>query len=189
MNDRLLLRKRILLLVVLILAVCAAFYGYDPLQRHQASREAQDTLEIMAELIPNFGVDTGVSGIGRDPLGAMSIQETDIVGCIEIPALELIAPVAAQGTEKEYFITWVSGSPVKGNFRLIGGRKDVFRGLAGVRPGDVVIFTDIDGVRYNYQAYTQLHLKDWDTADYDLMLCYRTDEQTQFVLGCASVEE
>ena len=30
----------------------------------------------------------------------------------------------------------------------------------------------------------QFHLKDWDEADQDLMLCYPTDDNTQFVLGC-----
>ena len=50
--------------------------------------------------------------------------------------------------------------------------------------GDKVAFTDIDGVRYNYIVTTQFHLKDWDEADQDLMLCYKTDDNTQFVLGC-----
>ena len=44
----------------------------------------------------------------------------------------------------------------------------------------------MDGARYRYEVTTQLNLKNWDDADYDLMLCYDTDDQTQFVVGCTS---
>ena len=79
-----------------------------------------------------------------------------------------------------------SGSPAKGKFRIKGGRDDVFRKIEKAAPGDSVAFTDIDGVRYSYRVSTQFHLKDWDKADYDLMLCYESDEDTDFVLGCTA---
>ena len=139
----------------------------------------------MKTLVPNLGVDTGIAtGQGRDPLAALSIDEIDIVGCIEVPSIDLMAPVTASGYEEEGFATIDGGSPVKGNLRLIGGRADVFRKISHAKPGDTVAFTDIDGVRYSYRVTTQFHLKDWDEADHDLMLCYRTDDNTQFVLGC-----
>lgn len=182
-------RTAILIAVILILTV-ASYCGYRYMQLKAATRHADEVLEKLKDIIPDFGVDTGVSpGLGRDPLPALVIENKDIVGCIEIPSIDLIAPVTAAGQEEQGFATIVSGSPVKGHFRLKGNRQDVFHKLAKARPGDTAAFTDIDGVRYNYRVTTQYHLKDWDEADNnDLMLCYETDDQTDFVLGCTLAE-
>ena len=178
--------KQILRLSVLLLIIAAIGYGgYRYLQIQQSGRHAAEVLSKMEMLIPNLGVDTGVSkGLGRDPLPVINIDQIDIAGCIEVPSIDLMAPVTSEGYEEEGFAAIVGGSPVKGNFMLTGGRDDVFRKLSKAKPGDTVAFTDVDGVRYNYRVLTQFHLKEWDEADQDLMLCYRTDEQTQFVLGC-----
>ena len=173
--------------LVLLLVAALGFAGYRISQIKHAGQDAEAVLDVMYNLIPGLGVDTGVStGRGRDPLAALSINEIDIVGCIEIPALNIMVPVTAQGYDRDGFITQVSGSPVKGKFRLKGNREDVFRDLTDAQPGDKVVFTDIDGVRYTYAVVTQFHLKNWDEADNDLMLCYDTDSQTQFVLGCTA---
>ncbi len=159
------------------------------MQVKYASQDANAVLDKMYDLIPGLGVDTGVStGRGRDPLPALSINDVDIVGCIEIPSLDIMVPVTAADYDRDGFITIVSGSPVKGKFRMKGNREDVFRDLTEAKPGDNVIFTDVDGVRYRYTVTTQFHLKNWDEADNDLMLCYDTDGQTQFVLGCTASE-
>ena len=179
-------RIAVLIAAVLVLAA-AAYAGHTFLGLHKGSQHSEQVMETMKTLIPGLGVETGIStGQGRDPLPALSIDGVDIVGCIEIPSLELMAPVAASGYEEEGFAAIVSGSPVKGKLRIKGGRGDVFREIAKAAPGDTVTFTDIDGVRYNYRVTTQFHLKDWDEADNDLMLCYESDEDTDFVLGCTA---
>ena len=182
--------KRILKISILLLIIAAIGYGgYTYYQIQQSGKHASEVLNTMKNIIPNLGVDTGVSkGLGRDPLPVISIDQIDIAGCIEVPSIDLMAPVTAEGYEEEGFATIDSGSPVKGNFKLTGGRDDVFRKLSKAKPGDLVAFTDVDGVRYNYRVLTQFHLKEWDEADQDLMLCYRTDEQTQFVLGCKQAD-
>lgn len=175
-------------IAVIILALIA-FGGYSFLNLRNSMKQSNEVLEVMKTLVPNLGVDTGVStGQGRDPLAALSIQDIDIVGCLEIPSQDLMVPVTAAGYERDGFVTAVSGSPVKGQFRLTGSHDDVFRDLSDADPGDNIVFTDIDGVRYKYRVVTQFHLKNWDEADYDLMLCYDTDSQTQFVLGCSYAE-
>ena len=180
-------RKYISALIILLILAAAAYGGYAYMQLREANRHAGEVLETMKSLIPGLGVDTGIStGAGRDPLAALSIDEIDIVGCIEAPSIDMMAPITAAGYEEEGFATLMSGSPVKGNLRLSGSRKDVFRRISRLKPGETVAFTDIDGVRYNYRVTTQFHLKDWDEADYDLMLCYRTDSDTMFVTGCAA---
>lgn len=182
-------KQSIRIIAVLLIAAALAFAGYRVFELRQASHEADSVLKTMYELVPDLGVDNGVStGHGRDPLAALSINDIDIVGCIEIPALDVMAPVTAAGYDSDGFITMVSGSPVKGKFRLMGNREDVFRDLTDAKPGDKVVFTDIDGVRYTYTVVTQFNLKNWDEADNDLMLCYDTDSQTQFVLGCTAAE-
>lgn len=182
--------RTIRLTIVLLIAAGLLFGGYRIYRVKQASQQANEVLRTMYDMIPGLGVDTGVSsGRGRDPLPALSINGVDIVGCIEIPSLDLMAPVTAHDYETDGFITMVSGSPVKGKFRLRGRREDVFSELADAQPGDKVVFTDIDGIRYTYNVVTQFHLKDWDEADNDLMLCYDTTEaQTQFVLGCTAAQ-
>lgn len=172
-------------IAVLLILAAAAYGGYSYMQLQNSMRHAGEVLDTMKKVIPDLGVDTGIStGQGRDPLAALSIDDIDIVGCIEVPSVDLMAPVTASGYEEEGFATLVSGSPVKGHLRLLGGRRDVFRKISRIKPGETVAFTDIDGVRYNYRVTTQFHLKNWDEADQDLMLCYITDDQTQFVLGC-----
>ena len=174
---------------VLLVAVGLLRGGY--LIRHQNAqkKQAQDVLETMKTLIPGLGEEMEGSGtMGRDPLVSISISENDIVGYLELPALDLKAPVLAKGSKKAFFATWKSGSPVKGKFRLTGGHRDIFQNLAKAKPGDKVIFTDVDGVRYVYDVTTQYHLKDWAKADNDLLLCYTVDKDTDFVLGCTYAE-
>ena len=182
--------KRILKISILLLIIAAIGYGgYTYYQIQQSGKHASEVLNTMKNIIPNLGVDTGMSkGLGRDPLPVISIDQIDIAGCIEVPSINLMAPVTAEGYEEAGFATIDSGSPVKGNFKLTGGRDDVFRKLSKATPGDTVAFTDVDGVRYNYRVLTQFHLKEWDEADNDLMLCYKTDDNTEFVLGCMYAE-
>ena len=176
---------RITIVLLIIAALCLG--GWKYMQAKEAGGRAEQVLRTMYDLIPGLGVDSGTStGRGRDPLVALSIQDIDIVGCLEIPALDIMVPVTAKGYEQAGFVSVVSGSPVKGNFRLIGSREDALKDLAEADPGDNVIFTDTDGVRYAYRVVTQFHLKSWDEADNDLMICYETDSQTQFVLGCTA---
>ena len=174
--------------VVMILAMLI-IVGYILLPQKQSNSESQAVIQAMEELIPYFGTDNANSnGSGRDPLPVMSVYGVDVVGAVEIPSLDLRAPVTDKSVKKKYFARWVGGSPVKGRLKLMGGKGDVFSHLSKGKPGETVIFTDIDGVRYEYTITTQFHLKDWAKADYDLMLCYKTDSDTKFVLGCTRAD-
>ena len=173
------------LIAAMLLIVAVGYCGYKFYQIRTGSQHAESVLETMKSVIPNLGVDTGVStGRGRDPLPELVIDDKSIVGCIEIPAIDVMAPVTAPDYEESGFATAIGGSPVKGNFQVAGSHDDIFTDLSKLKPGDTAAFTDIDGVRYNYRVTTQFHLKDWDEADQDLMLCFRTDNDTMFVVGC-----
>ena len=181
-------KKVIMTVIVIILLACMGAGGYLVYHQHQSGQKADAMMKEMDDFIPGLGEEDGVSsGMGRDPLAAFTIGGVDVVGCLEIPSLNLRAPVADKGIEEASLATWVSGSPVKGKFRLSGDRMDVFAKLSKAKPGDLVRFTDIDGVRYEYEVTTQYHMKDWDEGDNDLMLCHETTEdQTWFVLGCTA---
>jgi len=177
------------MILVLLVVAAAAYGGYRFLQIQKADRNADAVLETMKDLIPGLGVDTGVStGRGRDPLATMSIKNVDIVGCLEIPSLDLMVPVTVKDGGGDGFASVVSGSPVKGQFMLEGDHDTTFVKLSKAQPGAKVSFTDIDGVRYNYTVTTQYHLKNWDEGENDLMVSFRTDDQTRFVLGCRAAE-
>ena len=180
-------RGRIAAIICIVIVLALAALGGLVFHKKQTGTEAERTLSQMEKVIPGLGKE-GVysSGAGRDPLVVLSIRGVDVVGCLEIPSLNLRAPVTGKTYEKESFVNWVSGSPVKGRFRLEGNKSDVFLKLPKAAPGDKVLFTDVDGVRYEYTVTTQLHLKSWDKAKYDLMLCYDVDSDTQFVLGCTA---
>ena len=172
-------------IAVILIAVGLLRGGYLIREQKKSEKEAQEVIEAMKTLIPGLGTEKESSGsMGRDPLAALSVNETDVVDCLEIPALDLTAPVLNKKNKKAFCVTWVSGSPVKGKFRLSGGRHDIYKNLAKANPGDKVLFTDIDGTRYVYEVTTQYHLKDWAKADNDLLLCYKVDDNTDFVLCC-----
>ena len=174
------------LIILLIILACIGFAGYRAYSGAQGGSRAEKTMDTLRNIIPGLGSDSDIStGLGRDPLAAISIDGVDIVGVVEIPALDIMAPVTGKNYTEEYFASWLDGSPVQGNFKILGGRDDLFRKIASLKPGDRVIFTDIDGVRYNYSVTTQYHLKKWDAGDNDLQLCYESDGDTYFVVGCS----
>ena len=188
MSRRTRRKRRISVIVILVILAALAGAGYLAMHMQQSGQQSRKVMHALEDLIPGLtqeGAETS-SGMGRDPLAALSIEGIDIVGCLQIPSLNLSVPVTGKELEQPFFATWVSGSPVQGAFRITGGREDTFRSLSKAKPGELVTFTDIDGVRYEYEVTTQYHLKDWAEADNDLLLCYPTDDQTDFVVGCTT---
>ena len=178
-------KKIFILIIALAAAVVLIWAGCRFYMEKQADSRSREVLDKMETLIPGMtGDEDFTSEAGRDPLAALSIDGIDIVGCLEIPSLSLKTPVTGKNTDERGFITWISGSPVKGKFRLSGSSRDVFRDLTDAKPGAEVLFTDVDGIKYRYKVTTQYHLKNWDKADNDLLLCYESDKNTDFVLGC-----
>ena len=178
------------LLMVLVVIAAVAALGWWLYSGHQGNAKSDAVMSKLSEIVPGLGDDSVEStGIGRDPLAAISIEGIDIVGVLEIPSLNINAPVTSKDYSEEYFASWVDGSPVHGHFMIKGGRDDLFRKLARLKPGDRVAFTDIDGVRYRYEVTTQYHLKKWDEGENEMQLCYETtDGDTYFVVGCGAAQ-
>ena len=132
-------RKVSLIKTLVILAVIATLggTGWWLYSGQQGSAKADSVMRTLAEIVPGLGDDSADStGVGRDPLAAISIEGIDIVGVLEIPALDINAPVTSKDYSEEYFASWLDGSPVQGHFMVKGGRDDLFRKLAG-RQGDI----------------------------------------------------
>ena len=173
-----------IIVLILAAALAAAVLGYGIYQTNKASADADKVIERMKTIIPGLGAETeATSGDGRDPLSVMTIENIDVVGCIEVPSIDVMVPVTAKGKDRKGFATYLDGSAVKGQLRITGKRDDIFGRIVKLKPGDKAAFTDMDGFRYTYSVLTQFHLKKWDRADYDLMLCYETDDKTRFVVG------
>lgn len=181
--------KSIRILIALAVIAAIGLVGWHIYSNYRGSSKADVVMETLEQIVPGLGDESGIStGIGRDPLAAVSIEGLDIVGVLEVPALNIKAPVTSKDFREEQFASWLDGSPVKGHFMVIGGRDDVFRNLSKLKPGDRVAFTDIDGVRYSYEVTTQYHLKKWDVGENEMQLCYETtDGDTYFVVGCKAV--
>ena len=180
-------RKIIKIVICLVLIAAAALTGWKYYSGRQGSERSRSVMNTLRDIVPGLGEDSGVqSGNGQDPPAAVSIEGIDIIGVIEIPALDITAPVTGKDYREEYFASWLDGSPVQRDFKVIGDRNDIFRNISRLQPGDKVIFTDIEGVRYTHAVTTQYHLKRWDEGDNDLMLCYETDSDTYFVVGCSA---
>ena len=178
--------KKIIVIFLIAAAVVAAIMGYRYVNQRPDHSKADEVLETMRLLIPGLGIETDVhTGDGKDPLPVMTVEDIDIIGCLEIPSIDLMAPVKTKGKSIDGFVTYTSGSAVKGKLFLYGRKNDVFKKLATLKPGTKASFTDVDGIRYNYRVLTQFHLKKWDKAkaEYDMMLYYKTDDDTRFVVG------
>ena len=180
----------IILMVIILLAAVLVYLGTELKAGNGSEAEAKEMVTKLENIIPGLGSPSDSSGgNGRDPLAAYIMGDYNVVGCLEIPALDLMLPVVLKSEDpkaevQSYLVYFEGGSPVKGQFRLKSDSMGGFKSIAGLRPGENVIFTDIDGVRYEYTVTTQYHLKDWDEGDNDLLLCYDTDEVTDFVVGC-----
>lgn len=190
MNRRRGKNKLIRLAIILLFFAIFGAAGWWLYSGHQGNAKADSVMRTLYEIVPGLGADSDINtGAGRDPLAAISIEGLDIVGVLEIPALNINAPVTSKDFSEEYFASWLNGSPVKGHFMVRGGKDDLFRRLAALKPGDRVTFTDIDGVRYKYEVTTQYHLKKWDEGENELQLCYETtDGDGYFVVGCGVVQ-
>ncbi len=173
-----------MILAVLIIVAAVGLAAFLLMPKKQSNAESEAAIAAMEEVIPYFGTTEQISGMGRDPLGVINVQDVDIVGGLEIPSLDLRTPVTVEDGDRAYFATLDKGSPVKGKFRIRGGRYDVFSRLTKAKPGAKVSFTDVDGIRYDYTVTTQFHMKNWDDPEYDLMLLYEVDDDTSFVLAC-----
>lgn len=177
--------------IILIMAVLA-YMGYGAYGARESRIQAERVLLAMAEVVPGFesgGNAESPEAAGRTWDGgikAITIEGHSIVGCLEVPALDIRVPVTSEDEKEEGFVYYgnrsdsVSGA---GGLKICGSRHGVFGNLSELEPGDAAFFIDIDGRRYEYRVVTQYHLKTWDEGGNDMMLCYSTDDKTEFIVG------
>ena len=178
--------KLIRIVILVLIAAVLGFAGWQIYGNYKGGEKARTVMSDLEMIIPDLGKDTGVMpGGASEELAAINLEGIDIVGVFEVPSLDINAPVTGKDQGEEYFASWLDGSPVSGNFKLIGGKDDLFRRISRLKPGDRAYFTDIDGNRYSYEVRTQYHLKKWDVGDNEFQLCTESDSDTYFVVGCS----
>jgi len=93
------------IIIVIIIVGMFAFFAYNMYSLNRGDRWAKEVIATLENIIPGLGIESGVAtGLGRDPLASVSIDDIDIVGVLEIPSLDVMAPVMSQSQDDvEYF--------------------------------------------------------------------------------------
>lgn len=141
-----------------------------------AAERAQVILE--QEVIPDL---FGISETYESTATTMQTVEIDgqlYIGVVEIPSLELTLPVMENWDEE---LLKISPCRYEGSFLddtlIIAGHnyRKHFSGIKQMEKGDMVIFTDVNGVRYNYEVDGIEYIEGTDVeamveGDWDLTL-------------------
>lgn len=171
--------------VALILSALSLF-GYNQWEAFRADRSAQDLLSQLSEQIPeNANEPDPPLGTPVDCLDASAFDMTELnldgntyIGCLYIPALDLKLPVMSEWSYPNLRISpcRYCGSVRGEDLVLLAHNYPAHFGrLKELTDGDVVYFTDMDGVTYEYTVVGKdiLNPTDWKemtAGEYDLTL-------------------
>jgi len=182
-NNKKSKRKGTLLTGLGVLLIVAALFltGYNLWDDYRAGQSSENVLEHVDELIPTDGasgipvgteendfaglveqtVEPDVPEYVRNPQMDMPEKEIDgqmYIGVVEIPSLELELPIISDWDDTKLKISPCRyvGSVSLNNMILSGhSYKNHFRYIRNLVEGDSVIFTDMDGNRFEYEVILQ----------------------------------
>ncbi len=181
---------------LLLIAAALCLAGYSQWMEVQAAKNAQDALTSLEILIPSegFHADEDASGQESGEIGAEAgeavtevteesgmtvamIDGMDYIGIVEIPSLSLRLPVLSSWSEEKLKVAPCRyEGAVDTRDLIISGHsyKQHFRYIRNLVIGDAVIFTDMDGNRYEYKVcgtevipgngVEQMSAGDWDLS-------------------------
>ena len=172
MNRRKSIAGTILILIGSLLILAAiGFYAYNLWDDSRANAAADRVLEALEEIIMQASDPSGsASGAGTapaipdyvlDPLRDMPAVEIDgrrYVGTISIPALDLELPVLEEWSYPGLKVApcRYSGTVYQKNMVIAAHNYNAYFGsLVNLKPGDQVVFTDVDGNQFAYQMVLQ----------------------------------
>ena len=162
----------------LLLIVAALFLtGYNIWDDYRAGQASQAIVGEVAQLIPTESTEAHESGSAKaeepqtaetevpnylkDPTMKMPEKEINgqmYIGVVEIPTLELELPIISEWSDARLKISPCRyvGSAYLNNMILSGhSYKNHFRYIRKLVEGDRVIFTDMDGNRFEYEVTLQ----------------------------------
>ncbi len=147
----------LILLGVLLLLGALGFAGYNVLDARRAEQQADAVQLQLDERIKQNEAKKKALLPGQRPLGEeMPVEIIDgrrYIGTIEIPALDKKLPVLEDWSYENLKISpcRYSGTYYTNDLVICAHNySSHFNGLRWIEPGEEVIFTSVDGVRYRY---------------------------------------
>lgn len=114
----------------------------------QSSGQAVQTA-FPAEEVPDYSIDP------QREMPVKSVDGTDYIGYLELPAVSLELPVISAWSDAAAKLApcRYAGTAYIGNFVIAGHNyKGHFRRLKELQAGDLVLFTDMDGNTFSYEV-------------------------------------
>lgn len=159
-------------------ALLAVFNICDSCRAYNASRNVAQELAISIAEREDSASAAGIPNYMLNPemeMPTVQIDGVEYIGAIDIPSLELSLPVISQWSYPSLRIApcRYNGSPYTDDFIIAAHNYTVhFGSINKLRPGDHVIFTDVDGNTFIYEvveletlaptAVEQMKTGDWD---------------------------
>lgn len=130
-------------------------FGYNRWEMDQAGRAANAVMPQLVEEINAQEADTPLPDPYRTEMTRVEIDGYDYIGYLYIPALELELPVMADWDYARLKVApcrWVGSTFTDDLVVMAHNYERHFGKLSQLTEGDSVIFTDMDGVRIEYQV-------------------------------------
>lgn len=185
---------------VLLLAVAVLLSGYNLIQRSSAAKSSAEIFNRLEEMFPQVSVDE-LPNYVLDPEMDMPVKEIDgvnYIGVLQIPSLGLNLPIAENWSYSQFMKSPCRyfGTAYKSNFVIAAHNYPAhFGNLKKLHEGDGVIFTDMDGNRFNYEVAELETLMPTDVeemkgGEWDLTLFTCTiGGRTRVTVRCVAVAE
>lgn len=162
-------RKLDILLFAGLLLIAAALFLtlWNVVQNYVAASRVHSTMEVLAETLPSETPvpDAPLPDYYLNPLlemPTMEINGISYIGVLMIPELELELPIISEWNYPRLQVApcRYAGSAYQDDLVIAGHNYDAHFGrLRHLKPGDAVIFMDIDGNQFFYQVAEQLVLE------------------------------
>jgi sortase A len=164
MGKKLSFGKVLMLLGLLLLLGAGGLYGYNQWIDYQAGQESETAVITLVEEIQSQQVEiVEVPNPKEEQEPAekpemLKVAELDgayYMGVLTIPALEKILPIQSDWSEAKLKKTpcRYSGSLEEGELVIAGHNyKKHFSGLATLKQGDSIVFTDLEGNQIFYEV-------------------------------------
>lgn len=178
---------------LLFLAGAAGILGTN---LHTEEQAADHTRQVRTTFVEEILPETPLPQDTATEIQKVEIQGEEYIGLLEIPSLELSLPVGEELTDQalRLSVCRYSGSYLDDDM-IIGGHnyRCHFGPLSRIKAGDSLYFTDIGGVRYEYQVAgveqipgNEAQRLPWDQPGLTLFTCDYTGNE-RLVVRCLRI--
>lgn len=136
---------------VILLALVVAWLAFWRWNIENSQKKAEIYVDTLQSLIPSVQ-DSVLQERADNTMSVLSVDSTDFVGIIEIPSYNSALPVSDKWGQTHKYPCRLSGSIYDGTMKIgtatQKGQYDFYRELS---VGDRVVYTDMEGNRYNFE--------------------------------------